>query len=31
VSFEKYIINPDDAAGDFTIEGGEFKGIREIE
>jgi len=31
VRFEKYIINPDDAASDFTIQGGEFKGIRQVE
>jgi len=31
VDFEKYIVNPDDMDSDFTIQGGEFKGIREIE
>jgi hypothetical protein len=31
VEFQKYIVNPDDAGGDFTIQGGEIKGIREIE
>ena len=31
VEFQKYIVNPEDAGGDFTIQGGEFKGIREVE
>lgn len=31
VTFYRYIINPDTAATDFTIQGGELKGIRTIE
>ncbi|MBI5191370.1 MAG: hypothetical protein HZA22_11965 [Nitrospirae bacterium] len=31
VTFEKYLVNPDGLDGDFTIEGGEFKGLREVE
>jgi len=31
VTFEKYLVNPEGLDGDFAIEGGELKGIREIE
>ncbi len=31
VAFDKYIVNPEDMDSDFTIQGGEFKGIREVE
>lgn len=31
LTFEKYLVNPEGLDGDFTIEGGEFKGIRELE
>lgn len=30
VEFEKYLVNPEGLESDFTIEGGELKGIREI-
>ncbi len=31
VAFEKYIVNPEGMDSDFTIQGGEFKGIRKVE
>jgi hypothetical protein len=31
VDFQKYIVNPENAENDFMIQGGEFKGIREIQ
>lgn len=31
VFFEKYLVNPEGLEGDFSIQGGEFKGIREVE
>lgn len=31
VTFEKYLINPEGMEGDFTIQGGEIKGIKEVE
>jgi|GEM_PF-6220697 len=31
VDFEKYLVNPEGIESDFTIQGGELKGIREVE
>jgi hypothetical protein len=31
VAFEKYIVNPEGMENDFTIQGGELKGIKEVE
>lgn len=31
VRFEKYLVNPVDLESDFTIQGGELKGIREVQ